>query len=311
VALFGKEAGLYKESAQLLVALLESLPEGVTTAERVDVMLLLQEMYWRHKVAPPNGEDKGKEAKRLLELALGLLLDKKSWWNLKDRLQMDNSSTDRLGKVYNGLGLVDLIFRNGDDSNDDHIKKNLQTALDLRLRLNSYADAGETLNALGTLAQKMKDYTQAEHHFIRSLELRQKVLSENNANMAQSYTSMGTLNLEIYQEAQRGRRDKENLHKAKQFFTKAKCVYVAVYGPEHPRAEMALIGLAKVQEKLKDLEGCKETLEMLAPIQLKRGASSSEAYFQTRDKLNVVTAALESKNQEQIPSDNRTMALSS
>ena len=92
VAQFGREGGLYQQAAPLLIDLSSNIPPGITTAEAVEVLLLLQELHWRYKVEPQGGESKAGAAVRLLKQALGML--------------QEAEDKNLLSQVYHGLTLT-------------------------------------------------------------------------------------------------------------------------------------------------------------------------------------------------------------
>jgi len=246
VATFGKEVGLYDQSALLLVDLAAHTPDGITKVESAEVLVLLQEMYWRYKVSPPDGAEKGPEAIRLLKVAEDML--------------KGTENTQVLSQVYHSLGLVNLIFfRAADGSNDKTIGNYLQKALDIRKENREYSAAGDTLNVLGDLAQKQKQYEEAKNYFIRSLELREQVLSKNSPDIAQVNTSLGSLYFEM-----------QDFQKAKQFYLRARDIYAVAIGTEHPRIVPALEGLVNVYRELNDHINGKSVTGVLARITAER-----------------------------------------
>jgi len=266
VAQFGREGGLYQQAAPLLIDLSSNIPPGITTAEAVEVLLLLQELHWRYKVEPQGGESKAGAAVRLLKQALGMM--------------QEAEDKNLLSQVYHGLGLVHLIFFRKEPEDDVKIKKYLEQALELRLETGDYAAAGDTMNGLGSLAQRQKDYPAAEEAFIRSLEMREKVLSSNDPDIAQVNTSLGSL----YS-------DMQDYDKARHFYIRAKDIYARALGPEHPRGATALEGLGMVYKKMGANEDAKKVLGQVVEIHRKKGEQDPN-FKRTNGQLEEVTAKL-------------------
>ena len=115
---------------------------------------------------------------------------------LERQLQMDWAA--ELSEVKQGLGVTRLIF-NTDRSEDGLILDYLLTALQLRELTGDKVKMSDTLNSLGTLKQKQKQYAEAEQHYTRSLEVR-RALREDKEKwqlVAQSLVSLGNLLSEI------------------------------------------------------------------------------------------------------------------
>ena len=160
------------------------------------------------------------------------------------------------------------------------IKKYLEQALELRLETGDYAAAGDTMNGLGSLAQRQKDYPAAEEAFIRSLEMREKVLSSNDPDIAQVNTSLGSL----YS-------DMQDYDKARHFYIRAKDIYARALGPEHPRGATALEGLGMVYKKMGANEDAKKVLGQVVEIHRKKGEQDPN-FKRTNGQLEEVTAKL-------------------
>ena len=81
-----------------------------------------------------------------------------------------------LSESCQGLALARLIF-NQDRSEDDHISALLHEALKLRDQvLKDKAKTADTQNAIGSLAQKQKDFAEAERWYKEALFSREQVL---------------------------------------------------------------------------------------------------------------------------------------
>ena len=274
VAQFGREAGMYQQATALLVDLIEPIPLGITANQVVGVLLLLQEMHWRYRVASPNEGEKVQEAAvRLLKQALDMMQ------GIEDK--------NLLSQVYHGLGLVNLIFFRKLAVDDVKIQKYLEQALELRLETGDYAAAGDTLNGLGSLAQKQKKLKRAEMQFMKSLELREKVLGSYSPDIAQVNTSLGSL----YS-------DMKDWKKAKRWYVRAKDIYAKTLGEKHPRGATALEGLGKVYKEMGDLASAKSVLEKVALIHEAKGPE--DAGFKRIGALLTDIALLNSQKRDAV-----------
>jgi len=177
---------------------------------------------------------------------------------------------------------VHLIFFRKDASNDKLIQKYLQQALELRISNGDFAAAGDTLNGLGSLAQKQNLYNVAETQFMKSLELREKVLSGCHAEIGQVNTSLGSLYHVM-----------NDLKRARRYYVRAKDIYATALGADHPRGASALEGLAKVYQDMGDLANAKLVLAKVVKIHKNMGEDNPN-YKRSSQLLNEVTSQMQS-----------------
>ena len=94
-----------------------------------------------------------------------------------------------LSAVLHGLCATRLIFKTGDDT---VAESQLHEALALRQEAGLLMELADSLNSLGLLKQKQRAYDEAEAHYRRSLELREKGAVGGGAAASASTASSNT-----------------------------------------------------------------------------------------------------------------------
>ena len=176
-----------------------------------------------------------------------------------------------MSEVLQGLALARLIF-NRERSEDGLISSLLKEALVLREDLRDISKMADTLNSIGMLRQKQRNYKDAEANFNKSLELRKQMGGHHNTEeeksvaqaVAQSLTSLGDLFIEMADEmdpkgmeegvSEERRNERKRAHKghlttALKHLEGAKEMYKKGFNDVHPKVAWALEGLAKAHQK--------------------------------------------------------------
>jgi len=173
-----------------------------------------------------------------------------------------------MSEVCQGLALTRLIF-NTHRSEDGEIESLLHEAQTLRQEAGLRAPLAETMNALGSLKQKQRAYTDAEHYYNKSLEIRKSLPDGDDHGksreqaIAQSLVSVGNLMTKIAEEecakTEAGRERRAALiQKALKSLQAAKEAYVRGFHGSHPKVAWALEGMADVHEKAGNLRQAQE-----------------------------------------------------
>ena len=103
-----------------------------------------------------------------------------------------NGFISQMAQIKFGLGVARLVH-NQDRSEDKLIEQLLRESLTLRTEIQDHAGRAETLNSIGSLFEKKTRYKDAEEHYKRSLDLRERHLTQTDPQLAQSYVSLGNL----------------------------------------------------------------------------------------------------------------------
>ena len=155
-----------------------------------------------------------------------------------------------------GLALARLIFNGNNRDEDKEIDKYLQQALKLRESLKNFSMMADTHNSLGSLAQKQKEFAKAEKWYVKSLDTREdisaatiKEVQEKQQFLAQSYTSLGNLYLEM-----------EEYDKALVNLQHAKECYVKGFNAAHPKVAWAVEAQAAVYKNMKNHRKAQECI---------------------------------------------------
>jgi hypothetical protein len=220
VADYAREVAQYADAARVLLrctgengAGRQALPTGLSSEDLASACIKLQECYVRYQVSPserwckPGGSAAEVKAARL-DAALALLqraqeimqeggvggcppaataLDTRS----ETPAMPDNEagvagdgSGRILGQIAQGRGLAYLLCGGGAE-HDRLAKENWETALRLRKGAGDMAAAGETMNSLGMIAMKAKQWDAAEAHLTESLRMREQALDPSHPDLAQ------------------------------------------------------------------------------------------------------------------------------
>jgi len=164
---------------------------------------------------------------------------------------------EELSECCQGLALARLIF-NGDNREEDAlIVAFLTQALRLRKTIKSKPKIADTLNSLGALSQKQKEYPAAEGHYRESLETRERIVptsdkeaQEKEQFLAQSYVSLGNLYTDMGEYA-----------KSLDSLARAKECYVRGFNATHPKVAWAVEAQAKVHKKMKSHRLAQECID--------------------------------------------------
>ena len=144
---------------------------------RVHDLTRLAEMKWRYRAveqgeSPPDAaiETLGK-AQSLLDLHRQHVLGTAPSADPTAATHFRLSWAAEQSAVLHGLCATRLIFKRGDDAT---IEADLGEALKLRSEAGLALELADSLNSLGSLKQRQRRYDEAQRHYARSLELRQR-----------------------------------------------------------------------------------------------------------------------------------------
>jgi len=148
---------------------------------------------------------------------------------------------------------------------DEHalILANLNEALTIFDASNSHGMRCETLNSLGTLKQKRKQFADAKEYYLRALTIRREKLSTERAGLAQACVSLGLLLIADQPPAEK---QPERAAEALPYLMEAEKHYEAAFHPHHTKVAHAHKGLAECHMKLGDMEKAQEHLDKALEI---------------------------------------------
>jgi tetratricopeptide (TPR) repeat protein len=244
---FARTVGSYSKAALFLEDCLSEVAVNTSFEDAAMAHVELAELYARYNVHPSSGGHQAVEALRLIAVAESLLrrlgslqvtgVDVRMIQAMKEQggqLTRHQKVLSTLALCKHVQALVLLLYRSRwGNKRDEEIVIDAREALLLREELSDWAAAGETLNLLGSLSMKRNNFGDAEQYFIKSLQYRERVLSRYDPDLGQVHTSLGTLYLEMHQ-----------YELCIQNFRKAKDIYTAALGVDHPRGCHALEGLS-------------------------------------------------------------------
>jgi len=195
-----------------------------------------------------------------------------------------------LSDVLQGLAVTRMIFDPLDLvevgsglPNASLIEKLLDEALQLREEAYLIAPVADTLNSLGALRLKQKQYRQAEEFHRRSLEVRRGLgegTDEGKSKqqmIAQSLVSLGSLMIsqgDELVEAERKAEADRLYDEARSWMEEAKEAYVQGFHAQHPKVAWAIEGLGNIHEKQGNLA---------AAINAYKEATTIRQYAQSMD----------------------------
>ena len=244
VASFAVEVAQFPAAEKLLLACIaidEKIRGNLSTKLARDLLLLAQ-LYVRNRHQPADGQAGFVAGRECLDRAqLILTSDEVS-------INSDNGEEDRaLGSVYHFLGLLDMFeyFPSRDIAQLESAIVNAERAMAVWDEANDLKNKAETLNLVGSLTMNKgmnegdhKMLQKSEQAYLKSLEIRESVLSRSDPALGQVLNSLG----DFYTK-------QGNLPDAEDFYHRARKVYVEGLGPKHVRGVYPLIGLANMESQ--------------------------------------------------------------
>jgi len=284
-------AGEVLEVAMLSKLTTEQISDEELCRAKVQDLLKLGELKWRYRVVE-EGRSPRDEAVLVLEEAEYYIMEH-IFMTLeasqgKPRADIDEGHVakhkeemwaEELSECCQGLALARLIF-NQDREEDELIYGLLMKALALRESIRNKLKIADTHNSLGSLAQKQKNYLQAESAYKKSLNTRlaispvtEKEQSEKEQACAQSYTSLGNLYLEM-----------EKFQLALDNLSLAKESYIKGFHETHTKVAWALEAQANVHRKMKNLRAAQACVEEAIGIRRSAQAEGKELFSKELEK---------------------------
>ena len=289
---------------------LQSAP--VVRAKAVD-LIKLGEMRWRYRVVSEGASPRDsaievlEHAKAIVEKHVALQgggAVREQWWA-------------ELSDINMGLALARLIFNNDDRSEDSTISELLREALVLCETAGAEDRMATMLNSLGTLKQRQKCMLDAEKYYAKSLELRRRMGSSQQAHRdrAQSYTSLGNLFVDMGDAAKKaadgeggeggggggggggsssssggggmgGATASEFYATALSHLQHAKEAYEIGFQPQHPKVAWALEGIGRVHFKQGSLRLAQAAWDEAIKIRTSLQAGASDKQMFSKELLN-------------------------
>ena len=255
------------------------LEDEEKTRDKVLDLVKLGEMKWRYRVVE-KGQSPRDEAIKTLEQAQRYV-DTHVRKTEKDEKLVEKVKAEKwaaeLSECFQGLALARLIFNGANRDEDATIAAMLGEALRMREAIYNKSKIADTRNSLGALAQKQKDFANAEAEYTKALEVRQQLpagteaeTKEKEQALAQSHVSLGNLFLEMEDYA----RALDSLKLAKQ------CYIVGFGASDHPKVAWAVEAMAAVYKKQKAWRLADEAIdEAIAIRRALQGKSDGQQLF--------------------------------
>ena len=133
----------------------------------------------------------------------------------------------------------------------------------LREKSSMLLKMAETLNSLGTLKQKRKQFADATEYFKRALSLRRDKLPSDKAGLAQAHLSLARL---LVVDQPPADKQDERCNEALPLLEAALEQYLAAFHAQHPKVGWAHQGIAECMMKLGKLEKAQEHLDIALTI---------------------------------------------
>ena len=154
-----------------------------------------------------------------------------------------------IATYYNSIGIVYQNLKKYDKALESHNK-----ALEIREEVlgEKHPYTAMSYNNIGTLYMNIEDYDKALKCYDRALKINEKALGEKHPDTAISYGSMGSFYFNL------GEYDNALEH-----FNKALEIQKEVLGESNPRTQQTLQYIAKVKQRLEELQDWTEESEVV------------------------------------------------